>query len=387
LSDDSFFKKGGGNNMHKITFFPVGNGDTCLIDLECGKKLLFDYAQFFQPDNEEDHRIDLETEIRNNLAEADRDYFDVVAFTHADEDHIRGASDLFYLEHAKKYQGEDRIKINELWVPAAFIIEENLKDDARVLRAEARYRLKHGKGIRVFSRPDIIIDWLESEGLTLEDRKNLISDAGQLVPGFSKDETGIEFFVHSPFAKHVNDSIVDRNGSALILHATFFINDSETKFMLIGDSDHEVLSDIVDITKKHGNEERLKWDIFDIPHHCSYLALSDEKGNETTVPVENVEWLLQQGETGGILVSCSYPIPSDDSDKQPPHRQAANCYKEHAKRINGQFVVTMEHPKVSKPEPLVIEIDDTGATLKKSITFGASVIVSSTAPRAGEGDE
>jgi len=373
----------GGAIMHKITFYPVGNGDSCKIDLECGKKLLFDYAQFYQPDDDNDHRIDLATALRNDLESDGRKYFDVVAFTHADEDHIRGASEFFYLEHAEKYQDDDRIKINELWVPAAFIIETNLKDDARILRAEARYRLKQGKGIRVFSRPELLVDWLESEGLTLNDRRHLITDAGQLVPGFDASSDGVEFFVHSPFAKHVEDTMVDRNSSSLILHVTFFVGEQQTKFMLIGDTEYDVLSEIVQITRNHNRDERLEWDIYDIPHHCSYLALSNEKGEEMTKPVEDVKWLLEQGGEKGILVSSSWPIPSDDSDKQPPHRQAANCYKYYASRINGKFVVTMEHPTVSKPEPIVIEIDEFKATLKKSISFGASAIVSRPAPRAG----
>ena len=35
-----------------------------------------------------------------NLKDANRDYFDVVAFTHLDDDHICGSSKFFYLEHA-----------------------------------------------------------------------------------------------------------------------------------------------------------------------------------------------------------------------------------------------------------------------------------------------
>ncbi|MFF2533776.1 hypothetical protein ACFVS2_33580 [Brevibacillus sp. NPDC058079] len=369
--------------MHKITFYPVGNGDTCKIDLECGKKMLFDYAHFYQPDNDDNLCIDVATELRNDLEADNRDDYDVVAFTHADDDHVCGSSDFFYLEHAKKYQSADRIKIKELWVPAAFIIEGNLSGDAFVIRAEARYRLKQGQGIRVFSRPDVLIEWLESEGLNLEDIKHLITDAGQLVPGISATKDGVEFFVHSPFAKHVEDTVVDRNSSSLIFHATFFNGNEKTKFMLIGDSEHEVLTEIVEITKSHGREERLEWDIYDIPHHCSYLALNNDKGKDKTEPVENVKWLLEQGNHRGILVSSSNVIPTSGSDTQPPHRQAANCYKEIASNISGSFVVTMEHPKVSKPEPLVITIDELGAKLKKSIAFGASVITSTSAPRVG----
>jgi hypothetical protein len=112
---------------------------------------------------------------------------------------ISGSSDFFYLEHAAKYQTSGRIKIRELWVPAAAIIEEGCEDEDRIIRAEARYRLKMGKGIRVFSRPDKLKEWFENEGLTLESRAHLITDAGQLIPGFSLASDQVEFFVHSPF--------------------------------------------------------------------------------------------------------------------------------------------------------------------------------------------
>lgn len=368
--------------MHKITFFPVGNGDSCMIDLHNGTKMLFDYANL-TTGTKDDLRIDLGKALQEELKQDRRDYFDVVGFTHADDDHVCGASDFFYLEHAAKYQSNTRIKINELWVPAAMILEENLDGDARIIRQEARHRLIQGKGIRVFSRPDRLKRWLESNGLTLEKRKHLITDAGQLVPGFQKMSHGVEFFVHSPFAEHIGNTLIDRNECSLILHATFLISGIETKFLLIGDSTHEVLTDIVNITKFHHNETRLKWDIFDIPHHCSYLALNDEKGKNKTVPVEEVKWLLEQGARRGILVSSSNSIPSNDENTQPPHRQAANCYKEYANIINGEFRATMEFPSKTSPEKMVITIDGAGATLKKAIASGINVITSQPSPRAG----
>jgi len=37
----------------------------------------------------------------------------------------------------------------------------------------------------IFSRPTKLKEWLEKQGLTLESRAHLITDAGQYVPGFS----------------------------------------------------------------------------------------------------------------------------------------------------------------------------------------------------------
>ena len=91
--------------MSDITFFPVGNADTCLLTTDGGHRLLFDFAS---PKNQGngDKRIDLSQELRNRLAQSRCDYFDVVSFSHLDTDHFAGASEFFHLEHAKKYQGE-----------------------------------------------------------------------------------------------------------------------------------------------------------------------------------------------------------------------------------------------------------------------------------------
>jgi len=373
--------------MHKVTFFPLGNADCSRIDSEAGKKILFDYAATRSADDEYDVRIDLASELRADLKLAKRNDYDVVAFTHLDKDHICGASDFFYLEHAAKYQTSGRIKIRELWVPAAAIIEEGCEDEDRIIRAEARYRLKMGKGIRVFSRPDKLKEWFQNEGLTLESRAHLITDAGQLIPGFSLASDQIEFFVHSPFATRLNgdgDGLVDRNIDSLVVQATFESDGVFTRLFLGSDLDHEALGDIVRITRAKKREKRLANDVNKICHHCSYTALGPEKGDDKTEPMEEVRWMMEDNlPSGAILVATSKPIPADDDDKQPPHRQAAAYYEDCASAVNGQFKVTMEYPTKSKPEPLVVEIDGAKGRIRKRIIGGAAAAVSSRAPRAG----
>lgn len=138
--------------MPIITVFNLGNADTTRIDFNNGKKILIDYADMRRGSTDsKDKRVDLPNELRKDLAAAKRDYYDAVAFTHLDRDHTVGSSEYFYFLHALKYQGVGRIKIKEMWVPAAVILENGCEDDARVINAEARYRLKQGNGIRVFS--------------------------------------------------------------------------------------------------------------------------------------------------------------------------------------------------------------------------------------------
>jgi hypothetical protein len=376
--------------MHKMTFFPLGNADCCRTDLECGKKILFDFAATRDPENEDDLRCDLPKELRDDLEENDRDYFDVVAFSHLDIDHFKGATEFFYLEHAKKHQGDDRIKMMVMWVPAALITEQSPDDDeARILQKEARHRFREGKGIRVFSRPERLRKWCEKNDIEMDDRLDIISNAGTVTPEFSLAKDKAEFFVHSPFAVRQDENTVeDRNEDSLVLHVTFEIDKIQTKALLLADSTHDVLSQIVDITKAKKNDGRLEWDIAKLPHHCSYLSIGPEKGEDKTKAVEQVDWLYrEQGQSGAIAVSTSKPIPAagseEDNDVQPPHRQAANYYKGITTDLDGQFVVTMEHPTRKTPRPLVIEIGGSKATLKKTTATAAITATSRRAPRAG----
>jgi hypothetical protein len=365
--------------MHKLTFYPLGNADSCLIELEKGKMLLFDYANLRDPENEADPRIDLSAELHNTLEAAKRDYLDVVAFTHGDDDHIHGSTEFFHLEHADKYQGDGRIKIRELWVPAAMILEDGVEDECRIFRTEARHRLKRGEGIRVFSRPDALAEWLANNGTSLDARRHLITNAGGMVPGFDKQNEGVEMFVHSPFSQHCDEQDIDRNTASLVMQLTF---DTETKVLMTADTPYDVWQDIVKITKAHKNDIRLAWDVYKLPHHCSYTTLAEDKGKTKTEPVEEVKWLLDQAQQRATIVSTSDPIPNEDT-VQPPHMQAHNCYKDYIAKVNGEFIVTMEHPSKDKPAKLVINIDRFGASAVKSSLGAAAIITSRPAPRAG----
>jgi hypothetical protein len=101
--------------MSSITLYPLGNADTYRIDLPGGEKLLFDYANVRKADDRTDKRAQLPDELRADLAAAKRTAYDIVAFTHLDDDHVCGATRFFHLEHAGKYQGKvdgkDRIAI------------------------------------------------------------------------------------------------------------------------------------------------------------------------------------------------------------------------------------------------------------------------------------
>lgn len=360
--------------MPKITFYPLGNADSTLIELDNGKNILIDYAHAKSAEECGDEKIVLARELRRKLDHYSP-YLDVVAFTHADEDHTRGAADFFVFEHASKYRSKGRVRINELWVPAAMIVEEGLQGDDRAIRQEARYRLKKGYGVRVFSSPGLLDDWLEKEGIDdRAARECIVTSAGNVVSGFDLLNDGLEVFVHAPFAFRDGDALQSRNAGSLFLHLTFVVDGRKTRVIMGADTTWEVIEDIIRITKYYGREERLQWDIYRVSHHCSYLSLAPDKGNEVTVPSQSIDWLFRQGNVGGYIISSSQPIPSADDSDQPPHRQAANYYRKKTQAIGGEFMVTMEYPNIYLPRPMVFNIGVHGVSLARVIHPGSSSV-------------
>jgi hypothetical protein len=371
--------------MAKLVFYPIGNADSTLIHLSDNRIILKDFCNA-SIDADEDNRVNLEEELRSYLSNEDRDFFDVVIFTHADNDHVLGSKDFFWFEHSSTYQGDNRIKIKELHVPATLILEPNLKESAKIIRQEARYRLKEGKGIRVYGKPEQLEAWLDEQGIKISDRINLISTAGSLVPGFSQSQGQIEIFIHSPFSFKIEEDESERNNNSIVLHITLFENDREYRCILGADAQHETWADIVYLTELNSNQERLSFDLFRISHHCSYTALAEEKGEGVTIPRDEVDNLFSKGEKGCILISSSDHIPDEDTD-QPPHRQTAAYYrqvvKEHGNEDN--FFITMEYPKKENPRPMIVETSDHGFITKKNITDlgGISTVIRKPSRKVG----
>jgi hypothetical protein len=388
------FRKSDYDNT-RTHFLSGGNGDTVQVKLSNGRRVLFDFCHRKNGEESDTPNIDLHARLKKELAEVDRDYFDVVAFTHADLDHIQGSTEFFELQHAKKYHGEGRIKIAELWVPAAMLLEEadldHQTEECVLLRQEARHRLLEGKDILVFSKPQALVDWLEpllkARGESISARDHLFIDVGTLVPGFSLDNDDVEFFCHSPFIKHCDDGDIIRNRASLVFNVRFQAEGALYDFLEVGDAGWEDIEEIVLITRYHKNDDRLNWDLYNIPHHCSYLALSDEKGDRETDPKPLIKELLLQGKKDAYIVSSSKPVPnlSESYDQvQPPHIQARRAYEKYLREVDGRkLLVTMEEPNASKPEPLIFQVTSGGVTWERSQSIGAPAIILSSPPRAG----
>ena len=358
-----------------FTIYPLGNAETCLLELGSGAKLLFDYAAM-KTDSDTDTRYDIKQDL-SSIKE-----FDVVMFSHAHDDHTKGASDFFYLDHASKYQSDTRPVIKELWVSAAFLLDTDLQNhsDAKILRAEARYRLKNGYGIKVFAEPDTLSDWLKSQEIDENDVSSLIVHAGQILELDQKLQKELQVFVHAPFSIDSEDAI-NKNNPSIVLQLRLLNESRETNILITGDAPYGLLDKMVSISQEKGNEEYLAWDIYDIPHHCSYTGLNEknEKDIYFLEPTENIKWLLKQATSTAYMVASCDKITEETS---PPHMCAKRGYEKYS--TNGvEFLVTMEHIpfKGGAPSPIQFTIDSMGLTLKSQSS--QTEYFNKSAPRAG----
>jgi len=346
--------------MVRITFYPLGNADSSLIEFADDRLMLNDY---YRPESfdEDDKRIDLLEELQKVLDSKGQHYFDIVAFSHHDNDHVGGAEKFFKMENPQIKDSGD-VAIKQMWVPSFFILAKDLDGSAETLQKEARYRLKKAKKIRVMGSSDKLIEWIDKNSDSPSSSKKLIIPAGKLAENSSE----VKIFVHSPFSAETDSKDDNPNDASMVLHFTFEV--SGTKVMFGADLKAEIWDKLIGITKSKGRDENLEWDIFKVSHHCSYLSLNTE-GNEgatKTKPLPSIDEMFRNGDYKSYLISSSLPI---DGKNEPPHKQAANYYD----GLDGEFLITMEHPNKRSPKPIEFEITDTGGHRK--LLIGASAVI------------
>lgn len=361
-----------------IEVFPVGSAESAWVTTPRSNELIIlDYADT-KTDEPNDRRIDLKQELIDRIGEGGT--VRILSLSHADKDHIQGSPEVFYLEHAAKYQDNDRVKIETLCVPARFITESrnDMSSDAKIMQAEARHRLKEGKGIVVVSEPGGLDKWLENQDIDPKDRQKCIATAGKLLPHVSLEKDGVEIFVHSPFS-YQGDSgeRQDRNDASTVLHLT--IDDGKgnaEKLLFMADVGCDVIKDIVLVTEKHGNTGRLEHTAMVVSHHGSRNSLKPQKDDDIDPAVDKL--FRQYGQEGATYVISSRVMPDED-DGQPPHKDAVDYYREVAKENGGDALITMEYPTQNNPKPVRL-----GTNRRRSSSL-ASQITSSGASSVGAG--
>jgi len=388
----------------KITFFPVGNGDSTLIQLNDSKdrddikqtSILIDC--YFNGESE-----DQITELRNRLPKDNkgRPYVDVFCLSHPDRDHVGGLREHFHLGDLTDYNEDEDLKIiiREMWSsPIVFRRASKnftLTEDSKAWRTEAKRRVAiyrerkqgqkgqattaSGDRIQLFGQ-DIDNDG-NDKNADINNIVHLTDETFNCIDGRTSNH--IDINIIGPLPKGDVEEDEDRlgaNRSSIIMR--YQIKPSKdskeaTIFLTGGDAERAVWEHLWE--KYDKTPASLQYDILQVPHHCSWHVLSEancswRKGcRKVNVKARNA---LSQIIDGGTIVASCKPIKDEDAD--PPCIGAKNEFVSIKNKASGEFICTGEYPSEENPEPLEILITEsghqpqggTGRKIKKTLATG-----------------
>ncbi|MGI5506303.1 hypothetical protein [Lentzea sp. CA-135723] len=352
-------------------FWPVGSGDSTTIVVSDEVVVQIDLRDMEKADSDDTP----EAPVVDHLAEAlptDEDgtpVLSVFVLTHADKDHCLGFADLL-----------DRVHIGELWAtPRLWREFEEAKDeelcaDAKAFQAEAERRVEAVKKALAEGREPASGDRVVVIGYDTDHDKHAYDELpGKYKSGPGKTITVLdgqdcsdrfEAFIHAPFA---DDCASARNETSVAMQVTLTDpSGASGRMLLFGDLAHATIMKIFNYSEAKKREHRLKWDLMLAPHHCSkkVMFLPDAEGVDQRQDDVLDAFERHAGENP-VIVSSSRVIPEKDEPcANPPHRKAADLYREMA----DDFVCTMSWPDEAAPVPVVFAVDADGARLVREET-------------------
>ena len=186
--------------------------------------------------------------------------------------------------------------------------------------------------------------------------------AGSLLCGVDELGPFVELHGHVPSLVAVaDDCAAARNDTSLAMQVTLTEDGGKDgKMLLFGDLAYETIMKIFNYSEEHDREQYLEWNLLLAPHHCSKKVMYVREDGKDVLKTDILEVFEQHARDGSVVVASSGVIPSSDAtNANPPHRMAADRYKEYADR----FICTMEWPSVEDPSPVVLGVDENGAQI------------------------
>jgi len=360
----------------RITFFPVGNGDMTLIELESGRKILADIRIRDAADDPDDETPDVAALLRQRLVrDGDgRLFVDAFLLSHPDEDHCRGLRKHFHLGPPANWsKSSDKIFIREIWSsPVVFRRASRnhvLCDDASAFTAEARRRVQRFRDLgAVPSEGDRILILGEDEDGKTDDLTEILVTSGSTFSRINAayDPTMVTRLLAPtpPTGDSEEEEDLGKNGSSTILQIQLSCEGRSDAgvFLTGGDAEVAIWDLLWDLYSNQPTS--LSYNLLQTPHHCSWHSLSydswSELGEDAEVsePARNA---LGQALAGSYIVASSKPIKDDDSD--PPCVRAKREYEVIANNVGGLFRCVGEHPSETAPDVMEFEITRNGPRL------------------------
>lgn len=349
---------------NSIKFYPVGNGDCCLVTIAgINKKMMFDCN--FRQEAEEDgsDMYNVLADLLNNELTSKKSglhFLDAFILTHPDQDHCRSFAEKFYLGDPDSIKQADKdnqkILIGELWYSPRVFEEQTieLNADAKAFKKEAKRRMELYKNDKNKANRDgnriRIIGWTDNPELNGLGAR-IVTPGNHVSEINGSSCRSFEMFIHAPFKQHIDGS--DRNMTSIVSQLRFKPDKKDAsiaRIFLAGDSEWRVFEKIMKVTN---NDDLLKWDLLMAPHHCSYKFFADDR--EKAPCPSSVDFLNKK--EGGAFVIASSKIVKPNSDN-PPCQKAKNRYTE--KVGDSNFFCTSGAKEGDEQKPIVFEIDETG---------------------------
>ena len=371
----------------QIAFFPVGNGDMTLIQLESGRKILVDINIRAAADDPDDTTPDVAKMLRERLTRdaKGRLYVDAFLLSHPDKDHCTGLRTHFHLGPPADWsKAADKIFIREMWSsPMVFRRASKnhvLCDDAQAFCAEARRRVKRFRdsGGAVEDGDRILILGEDENGKTDDLGQILVrvDEAFSKVNGALDDSLSVRLLAPLPKSDDEGEEdVLSKNASSTILRFALVAdgNPDAGRYLSGGDAEVAIWERLWDRHKKRA--DWLAYDILLSSHHCSWHSLSYDSWSELRERAkvsDKARSALSQTRDGAVIIASSNPIKDDDND--PPCIRAKREYVEITDAAKGAFKCVDELPSEDEPDVLEFEIGRHGPRVKTRLMKAASVL-------------
>ncbi len=371
----------------KITFFPVGNGDMTLLELESGRTVLIDVNIRAAADDSDDDTPDVAKMLRNRLKRdgEGRLYVDAFLLSHPDKDHCCGLKKHFHLGAPTEWsKSTDKIFVREIWSsPMVFRRASSnhvLCGDAAAFNCEARRRVKQFRNSsgNVSDGDRILILGEDEDGKT-DDLTAILVKVDEVfskVNGQYDSSMSVRLLAPRPKSDDEDEEkIRSKNHSSTILNISL-TGDRQSdacRFLTGGDAEVAIWEQL---WQRHSTRpDWLTYDILQAPHHCSWHSLSydswSEKGDDAKVCMD-ARSALSRTRKGAVIVASSRAIKDDDND--PPCIRAKREYQDISRDAGGSFKCVGE-PE-SNPDTLEFEIGRNGPRLMTKRMTSAAIISS-----------
>ncbi len=342
-----------------IYFWPVGTGDSTTFVVRPNDVVFqIDLRHSQKSEDEETDCAPVIDYLEEHLPKVDRQpYLSAFAITHPDKDHIQGFEELL-----------ERVTVGELWFSPRIFREHDddpnsLGDDAKAFRDEAHRRVTAtveaggdpgaGNRVRIIGW-DELLDEQHYQGFPLD----FFSLPGDIVKSLDGDDLTGEFraFIHGPFKQGLDEDAGDRNDTSLAMQITLGNDPSVGGVLLFGDHKYPVIRKIFNLSKEHGNEDNLRWQVLLAPHHCSKSVMYQDEDEKEILKQDILDDLETYQVGAGYIVASSNSIPASNEDgDNPPHAKAKARYQELA---TGGFSCT--HDDGRDAEPLKFTVNSSG---------------------------